>query len=122
MRQLLHLARAERGAVGEDGELIAAEGPRGEHIDEDERCCSGHLPIVPRGRAPANQKMRGRGDSETGTGFAGAKLSEILPAARVARFVRMTKKMAALRANPLLRARERAIAEESQRALERDRK
>jgi hypothetical protein len=30
--------------------------------------------------------------SETGTGFAGAKLSEILPAARVARFVRMTKK------------------------------
>ena len=28
--------------------------------------------------------------SETGTGFAGAKLSEILPAARVARFVRMT--------------------------------
>ena len=28
--------------------------------------------------------------SETGTGFACAKLSEILPAARVARFVRMT--------------------------------
>jgi hypothetical protein len=28
--------------------------------------------------------------SETGTGFAGAKLSEILPAARVARYVRMT--------------------------------
>ena len=27
---------------------------------------------------------------ETGTGFAYAKLSEILPAARVARFVRMT--------------------------------
>jgi len=27
---------------------------------------------------------------ETGTGFAGAKLSEILPSARVARFVRMT--------------------------------
>jgi hypothetical protein len=30
--------------------------------------------------------------SETGTGFAFAKLSEILPAARVARFVRMTQK------------------------------
>jgi hypothetical protein len=30
-------------------------------------------------------------DFETGTGFAYAKLSEILPAARVARFVRMTK-------------------------------
>src|ERR1700693_3982437 len=30
-------------------------------------------------------------DFETGPGFAGAKLSEILPAARVARFVRMTK-------------------------------
>jgi hypothetical protein len=29
--------------------------------------------------------------SETGTGFAFAKLSEILPAARVVRFVRMTK-------------------------------
>jgi hypothetical protein len=29
--------------------------------------------------------------SKTGTGFAGAKLSEILPAARAARFVRMTK-------------------------------
>jgi hypothetical protein len=28
---------------------------------------------------------------KTGTGFATAKLSEILPAARVARFVRMTK-------------------------------
>jgi primosomal protein N' len=28
----------------------------------------------------------------TGTGFADAKLSEILPAARVARFVRMTKR------------------------------
>ena len=33
-----------------------------------------------------------RANSETGTGFAcGAKLSEILPAARVARFVRMTE-------------------------------
>jgi hypothetical protein len=31
--------------------------------------------------------------SETGTGFAYAKLSEILPAARVARFVRMTNKL-----------------------------
>jgi len=30
----------------------------------------------------------------TGTGFAGAKLSEILPAARAARFVRMTQKNA----------------------------
>jgi hypothetical protein len=29
-------------------------------------------------------------DLETGTGFAGAKLSEMLPAARVARFVSMT--------------------------------
>ena len=29
--------------------------------------------------------------SEVGTGFACAKLSEILPAARVARFVRMTR-------------------------------
>ena len=29
--------------------------------------------------------------SETGTGFAGAKLSEILPTASVARFVRMTE-------------------------------
>jgi len=33
---------------------------------------------------------------ETGTGFAGAKLSEILPSARVARFVRMTQKTPAL--------------------------
>jgi hypothetical protein len=31
-------------------------------------------------------------DLKTGTGFADAKLSEILPAARVARFVRMTDK------------------------------
>jgi hypothetical protein len=31
-------------------------------------------------------------DSKTGTGFAGAKLSEILPSARVARSVRMTQK------------------------------
>jgi hypothetical protein len=30
--------------------------------------------------------------SKTGTGFACAKLSEILPSARVARFVRMTQK------------------------------
>jgi hypothetical protein len=30
-------------------------------------------------------------DFKTGTGFARAKLSEILPAARVARFVRMTR-------------------------------
>jgi hypothetical protein len=30
-------------------------------------------------------------DFRTGTGFADTKLSEILPAARVARFVRMTK-------------------------------
>jgi len=30
-------------------------------------------------------------DLKTGTGFAGAKLSEILPAARDARFVRMTE-------------------------------
>jgi hypothetical protein len=30
-------------------------------------------------------------DFKTGTGFAGAKLSEILPAARDARFVRMTE-------------------------------
>jgi hypothetical protein len=38
-----------------------------------------------------------RANSETGTGFAcGAKLSEILPAARVARFVRMTQGIAAL--------------------------
>jgi hypothetical protein len=29
-------------------------------------------------------------DFKTGAGFAGAKLSEILPAARAARFVRMT--------------------------------
>ena len=35
-------------------------------------------------------------DFETGTGFAGAKLSEILPAARVARFVRMTEKAYAI--------------------------
>jgi hypothetical protein len=31
---------------------------------------------------------------ETGTGFAYAKLSEILPSARVARFVRMTHTLA----------------------------
>ena len=35
-------------------------------------------------------------DLETGTGFAAAKLSEILPAARVARFVRMTEGLALL--------------------------
>jgi hypothetical protein len=35
-------------------------------------------------------------DSKTGTGFAGAKLSEILPSARVARFVRMTSLLALL--------------------------
>jgi hypothetical protein len=35
--------------------------------------------------------MERRAISKTGTGFACAKLSEILPAARVARFVRMTK-------------------------------
>ena len=34
-------------------------------------------------------------EPETGTGFAGAKLSEILPSARVARFVRMTEKTGA---------------------------
>jgi hypothetical protein len=34
-------------------------------------------------------------NSETGTGFARAKLSEILPAARVARFVRMTERASA---------------------------
>jgi hypothetical protein len=33
---------------------------------------------------------------KTGAGFADAKLSEILPSARVARFVRMTEKMPAL--------------------------
>jgi hypothetical protein len=33
---------------------------------------------------------------KTGTGFACAKLSEILPAARVARFVRMTYSLAML--------------------------
>jgi len=33
--------------------------------------------------------------SKTGTGFADAKLSEILPSARVARFVRMTGVLAA---------------------------
>jgi hypothetical protein len=33
---------------------------------------------------------------ETGTGFAYAKLSEILPAARVARFVRMTQERRSL--------------------------
>ena len=55
MRQLLHLARAERGRVGEDGELIAAEGLRREDIDEDERSCSGHLRIVARRSARANQ-------------------------------------------------------------------
>jgi hypothetical protein len=38
----------------------------------------------------AENILVGCSDSETGTGFAGAKLSEILPAARVARFVRMT--------------------------------
>jgi hypothetical protein len=32
--------------------------------------------------------------SETGTGFAAAKLSEILPSARDARFVRMTRALA----------------------------
>jgi len=37
--------------------------------------------------------------SKTGTGFAGAKLSEILPAARVARFVRMTELQLALLAS-----------------------
>src|SRR5208283_4577076 len=31
--------------------------------------------------------------SKTGAGFAGAKLSEILPSARVARFVRMTQRL-----------------------------
>ena len=35
-------------------------------------------------------------DFETGTGFANAKLSEILPTVRVARFVRMTDGLALL--------------------------
>jgi len=43
----------------------------------------------------ANGELR---DFETGTGFAGAKLSEILPSARVARFVRMQRRLASLAA------------------------
>jgi hypothetical protein len=39
--------------------------------------------------------------SKTGTGFAGAKLSEILPSARVARFVRMTAVRALLASTEL---------------------
>ena len=35
--------------------------------------------------------------TETGTGFAGAKLSEVLPSARAARFARMTEVAVALR-------------------------
>jgi hypothetical protein len=39
----------------------------------------------------ADLSKRALRDFRTGTGFADAKLSEILPAARVARFVRMTE-------------------------------
>src|ERR1700722_1395302 len=42
-----------------------------------------------RSNGSAKDRLR---DFKTGTGFAGAKLSEILPAARAARFVRMTTK------------------------------
>ncbi len=43
-------------------------------------------------RLPCNDISKGPlRDFKTGTDFAHAKLSEILPAARVARFVRMTE-------------------------------
>jgi hypothetical protein len=46
--------------------------------------------------AALNDKCGALRDFRTGTGFASAKLSEILPAARVARFVRKTNKHAPL--------------------------
>jgi hypothetical protein len=49
------------------------------------------LPHPMKIRSPARHLSKGTlRDFKTGTGFTGAKLSEILPAARVARFVRMT--------------------------------
>jgi hypothetical protein len=61
--------------------------------------CQGRDRVIIGGNLTPNPSRAGRrtGGSEgplrdlkTGTGFAGAKLSEVLPAARVARFVRMT--------------------------------
>jgi hypothetical protein len=50
-----------------------------------------YLPAAEKGAGTTTYSAKERyAISETGTGFAGAKLSEILPAARVARFVRMT--------------------------------
>jgi hypothetical protein len=46
-------------------------------------------------RVATNSEKERCAISETGTGFARAKLSEILPAARVARFVRMTERASA---------------------------
>src|SRR3984957_20895398 len=54
MRQLLHLARAERSPVGENRELVAAERARSEDVDENEGSFPGHPEIVPRRRARAN--------------------------------------------------------------------
>ena len=44
-------------AISKNRELITAERPRREYIDEDERSFSGHPAIVPRHRARANQEM-----------------------------------------------------------------
>jgi hypothetical protein len=64
MRQLLHLAGAECGPVGEYRELIAAKRPRRENVDEDEGSFSGHPEIVPCRRTRANQKKKRRSVSE----------------------------------------------------------
>ena len=57
MRQLLHLARAERGRVSEYRELIATKRPRRENIDKDERSFPEHPEIVPRSQARAKRDL-----------------------------------------------------------------
>ena len=55
------------------------------------RCCVRSEPGA--SARPPQQKIASRFLRKTGTGSAGALLSEILPSARVARFVRMTQKI-----------------------------
>ena len=59
--------------------------------------------------------------SETGTGFADAKLSEILPAARVARFVRMTERFGQIRSAVVIGDRIRLVVAAGAGLHERDR-
>src|SRR5271154_4397849 len=75
-----------RGTVVEASEVAVA------HVvgeDEDDVRPGGHKKCLDRIGITKGLMSAAR-FSETGTGFAGAKLSEILPAARDARFVRMT--------------------------------